>query len=84
MRSVQAAAAVQLLLLLHLRRTLCWTREDFEAHNLASGANETYFPPVPGLSMDSIETAWTHHIHFAVRGRSRPFIEEFGSPQIIN
>ncbi len=60
------AAASQLLLLLHLHCALCWTRQDFVDHLQISGANETYFPPIPGLPLDNIPTAWTNHIHFAV------------------
>ena len=60
------AAASQLLLILHLHCALCWTRQDFVDHLQISGANETYFPPIPGLALENISTAWTHHIHFAV------------------
>jgi hypothetical protein len=60
------AAASQLLLLLHLHCALCWTRQDFVDHLQVNGANETYFPPIPGLPFDNMNTAWTHHIHFAV------------------
>ena len=68
-----AIAASQLLLLLHLHCALCWTRQDFVDHLQMNGANETYFPPIPGLPLDSINTAWTHHIHFAVpKSRNKP------------
>jgi hypothetical protein len=55
------------LLCFSITSALCWSHADFVSHVNLRYVSDTFFPPVPSIPLHELPTAWSDHIHFAVR-----------------